>query len=61
VKLYTLTDVIQSFDEEIADRALAFGWHHHDENNEPFWTEEELDRILGLIEIEKRDEEDDRQ
>jgi hypothetical protein len=52
----TLQEVIKDFGKQFADKALAYCRHHTDQNGQPFWTEEELNDICGLIELEDESE-----
>jgi len=48
----TADEVIRDYGREYYLAALAYGRHHHDETSEPYWTADEWDTAVGLIEIE---------
>ena len=50
--MMTYQDVIATYGQAFANRAMSYGWHHTDQNGEPFWTEERFEDILGLIKRE---------
>ena len=51
----TLAEAIHNFGQEIADQAQTFDRHHLDDDGKPVWRRGDLDEILQLIEIEKRE------
>ena len=52
----TLKQVINDFGKKFADKALAYGRHHTDQNGQAFWTEKEFNDICGMIEVEDKSE-----
>lgn len=52
MKLITFKEVQASHGKEFADKTLGFRRHHTDEHGEPYWTEDELSNICGLIDRE---------
>ncbi len=48
----TADEAIRDYGREYYLAALAYCRHHHDETDQPFWTAEEWDTVVGLIEIE---------
>jgi hypothetical protein len=51
----TLAEAIHNFGEDIVDQARTFGRHHLDNGGNLVWRRGDLDEILELIEIEKRE------
>jgi len=48
----TADEVIRDYGREYDLAALAYGRHPQDETGEPYWTADEWDSVVGLIEIE---------
>jgi len=48
----TADEVIEVYGRVYYLAALAYGRHHHDETGEPYWTADEWDTVVGLLEIE---------
>jgi hypothetical protein len=50
--LVTWSDAVRDLGREGASMAPGYRFHHTDDRGKPYWTREEYERVLGLLEIE---------
>jgi hypothetical protein len=50
----TSAEILQEHGRETLDRMLGYGWHHTDDFGHAYWTRDEAERILDLIEPEEK-------
>jgi hypothetical protein len=55
----TTTEIIKRFGRAVYDRMLSYKWHYTDDRGNAFWTEEDVERMLGLIAREDRERRQD--
>jgi hypothetical protein len=58
---FTLSALRRGWGDEIADRVLSYGRHYSTSTGQPYWLAEDLNNLLGLADMELRQEREDEQ
>ena len=54
---FTYNELVEEHGAEVADQALKYRRHYHDEFGSPCWLLEELDDLLEIMRIEAEQKE----